>query len=265
MPRPIVTLLTDFGMGSPYVAEMKGVLLSIHSDLHIVDITHAIPPQDIRSAALTWAQVAPSFPAKTIHVGVVDPGVGTERRLVGLECGDHCFLGPDNGIFDGILQLWPVSEQRELIVRTFWREPVSSTFHGRDILAPVAAHCARGIPFVQFGEPCGGLVRLDWSRPLVTSEAIEGECRSVDSFGNVISNIPRSLLDELEWPEWEVCILDRRIARIVRTYGEGQPGELVALIGSQDMLEIAQVHGSAAHELHAARGTSISVVRSLRT
>jgi S-adenosyl-L-methionine hydrolase (adenosine-forming) len=264
MSRPLVTLLTDFGTGSPYVAEMKGVLLSIHSDLQIVDISHAIPPQDIRSAALTWGQVAPSFPAQTIHVCVVDPGVGTDRRLVGLQCGGQTFLGPDNGIFDGILQRWPASEQWELTERRFWREPVSSTFHGRDILAPVAAHCAEGIPLEQFGEPCGGLVRLNWPFPRVTGERIEGECQRIDSFGNVISNIPRSLLDELDWPEWEVLILDRRVTRIVRTYGEGQPGELVALFGSQDMLEIALVASSAARELQAELGTLISVVPSSR-
>jgi S-adenosyl-L-methionine hydrolase (adenosine-forming) len=265
MSRPIITLTTDFGVGSPYVAEMKGVLLSINAESRLVDITHAVPPQDIRWGALVLGDTAGWFPPGTIHVAVVDPGVGTTRRLIGVECEGHCFLGPDNGIFSRVLGGRAVTRQVELTEPRYWRDHLSHTFHGRDILAPVAAHRALGVPLEQLGTPCRDLFQLEFAEPAVQKGVIWGECLLVDSFGNLVTNISRRLLEPLGETAWEISMAQRTITRFVRTYGDGAEGELLALLGSHDRLEIAQVNGSAARELGAGVGMPIQVRRADRS
>jgi S-adenosyl-L-methionine hydrolase (adenosine-forming) len=261
MSRSLVTLLTDFGSDSPYVAEMKGVLLTLNPNIQCIDLTHSIPPQDVAMAARTLADIVPSFPPGTTHVVVVDPGVGTERRLVGIQLREQSFFGPDNGVFEGILR-WGLAEQQvELSNPAYWREAVSATFHGRDILAPVAAHWTLGIPFEQLGKPCFDLKRLDWPVVQVTERTIRGECLWVDRFGNIISSITADMLRAWDGESWEVRLGGEVVRRHVTTYGEEAPGELVALFGSQDRLEIAQVRGSAAQTLQFGPGMPIVVTR----
>lgn len=261
MNRSLVTLLTDFGSDSPYVAEMKGVLLTLNPNIQCIDLTHSIPPQDIGTAARTLADIAPSFPAGTTHVVVVDPGVGTERRLVGIRASGQTFFGPDNGVFEGLLRQGSVEQQVELSRPEYWREVVTSTFHGRDILAPVAAHWTLGIPLEQLGNPCSDLQRWDWPVAEVSERRIQGECLWVDRFGNIISNIAADMLRTWEGEGWVVRLAGTVVGRHVGTYGEVRPGELVTLIGSQGRLEIAQVRGSAAQKLQVRPGMPIEVIR----
>jgi S-adenosyl-L-methionine hydrolase (adenosine-forming) len=261
MSRPIITLTTDFGLGSPYVAEMKGVMLAICPDVHLVDVCHAVPPQDIRSGALILGDTTGCFPPGTIHVAVVDPGVGTARRVVGLACEGMYFFGPDNGIFSRVLAGREPHGLVELTEQRYWRGVPSRTFHGRDILAPVAAHCARGIPLNRLGTPCTGLRGWAWAEPAVDRQGIRGECLTIDAFGNVITNITRNLLGPGGTGDCELEVAGRTIRRFVQAYGEAGPGELIALFGSQDRLEIAQVHGSAARVLQAVVGMPVRVRR----
>ncbi|HEV3144914.1 MAG TPA: SAM-dependent chlorinase/fluorinase [Gemmataceae bacterium] len=252
----LVTLSTDFGAASPYVAAMKGVLLSVNPEARLLDLSHSLPPQNIRHAAHFLAQAAPYFPAGTLHVCVVDPGVGSERAILYAEAGSQRLLAPDNGCLTEVLRVLGGAKQiRRVTEKKFWRPSVSSTFHGRDIFAPVAGHLSRGVTPAEIGPAVTDMVRLHLPQPRKGESWLEGEVAFVDDFGNLISNVPVDMLP----PVFQVTIGAQEIRRFVRSYAEAKPGELVALISSDGHLEIALVNGNAAHRLRAESGTAVTV------
>jgi S-adenosylmethionine hydrolase len=259
MADPLLTLTTDFGTDSPYVAAMKGVILAINPRARLLDLSHQIPPQDLRHAAFFLAGALPYFPAGTIHVIVVDPGVGSERAALYVEVAGQRLLVPDNGCWTSLLREGgPPSRVIRLSEPRYWRQSVSSTFHGRDIFAPVAAHVSLGVEPDRLGEPMTEWVRLEAPRPKVERTAIRGEVVFVDHFGNLVTNVPA---DKLQPPG----VLQvgkhsfRQRFRWVRTYADAAPGALVALKASNGMLEVAVVQGNAARKLGASIGTPVTV------
>jgi S-adenosyl-L-methionine hydrolase (adenosine-forming) len=258
MPRPIITLTTDFGTDSPYVAQMKGVILSINREIEIVDITHQVPPQDVRRAALVLAEVAPRFPRGSLHICVVDPGVGTDREIVFVQIGTQFFIAPDNGVLSRLLRHGLPRHAVKLRNQTIWLHPVSDTFHGRDIMAPVAACFVSGAHPELFGPPIERLQTLDWPEPQIEGRQVRGCVLYVDSFGNLITNIDRQQVEQLSGRrEMSISCARRTIRGIVRTYGRAAAGSLVALIGSNGLLEIAVVQGNAARQLGAESGQEV--------
>lgn len=260
--RPkIVTLLTDFGLEDGYVASMKGVILSICPKVRLVDISHLIPPQDIRAGAFVLATVYRDFPQGTLHLGVVDPGVGTSRRALAIRTSRHFFVGPDNGVFSWILRREPKAQAISLENPAYWSTEVSRTFHGRDIFAPVAAHLANGVPFARLGPPCDPFT-ADWMQASLSAEDIRGEIIYVDRFGNAITNVTLDELSHFGPPgEYIVQSGETCITSVVATYGDDRPGTPVALIGSSGHLEIAVSQGSAARTLGLSAGNPISIKR----
>ncbi len=262
--RPLITLTTDFGTGSPYVAQMKGVILSLCRDVDLVDITHAIGPQRIQQGALVLADTTPRFPPGTIHVAVVDPGVGTARRLVYAEIGAQRYLAPDNGLLGFLIRREPPRRIVALENRAYWLPQVSHTFHSRDILAPVAAHLALGLDPAQLGPPLDACVMLDSAAPAIAASGVRGEVLCVDSFGNLITNITQAdLVGVPDMARLTVRCAGREIHGLAPTYGAAPPGEVVALFDSQGRLEIAVCQGSAARDLAVAEGAEVSVAGSL--
>lgn len=254
-----ITLLTDFGHGSPYVAAMKGVILSINPAAVIVDLAHDVPPQDIRAGALLLEDVAPRFPPGTIHVAVVDPGVGTDRPIVYARIGHQAFVCPDNGLLSRLLLGARPARLFRLENPDYWLQPVSKTFHGRDIMAPVAARLSLGLDPALLGPPHAALVTLDWPAPRVLPGRIEGHVLRVDAFGNLITDIPASLLAEVQAGLIHASCRGQRAAAHVPTYAQAPPGALVSLIGSSDRVELAVAGGSAAARLGAAVGDAVHV------
>ena len=189
-----ITLTTDFGASSGYVAEMKGAILAVNPRATIVDITHVVPPQDIRAGALALRETTRSFPPGTIHVAVVDPGVGSARGLIYAAVGEQQYLAPDNGLLSGLARLERPSTIISLTRPDYWARTVSATFHGRDILAPVAAWLSAGLEPTRLGDPQPSMVELDWPEVKVAAGRIEGAVESVDSFGNLITNITTEML-----------------------------------------------------------------------
>src|SRR5687767_8873684 len=193
---PIITLLTDFGARDYFVGAMKGVILSLNPEATIVDITHEIPPQDIQAAAFNLLACYRDFPAGTIHVAVVDPGVGSDRRAILVKCANQFFIGPDNGLFswirerEGKFSAWQITNEQ------FFRNPVSSTFHGRDVFAPVAAALSKGVAPAEVGPPLERIVMLAPLLPRATADAIEGFLIHIDRFGNCITNFTSEYISE---------------------------------------------------------------------
>ncbi|MGQ9687227.1 MAG: SAM hydrolase/SAM-dependent halogenase family protein [Desulfobaccales bacterium] len=260
--RPVITLLTDFGTRDPYVAAMKGIILSLNPAATLVDLTHDIAPQDITAAAFFLEEAAPYFPVGTIHLAVVDPGVGTSRRGLAARAGDHFWVGPDNGLFHLIFQQKGPAEVVSLENPEYFRSSVSTTFHGRDIFAPVAAHLSLGTPLGALGPAVADPVALPWPAPDFTPEAVRGEIVYVDGFGNLISNIKgQELLAWLAETPPLVILGSLTIRNLVRTYGEVAPGGFLALVGSHGFLEIAANQGNAAQRLSVGKGRPVSVVK----
>jgi S-adenosylmethionine hydrolase len=260
MTRPIITLTTDFGTGSPYVAQMKGVILTINPEVALVDVTHAIGPQNIRQGALVLADTALEFPAGTIHVAVVDPGVGTERTLIYAAIGGHHFVAPDNGLLSGLAARHSPTTMIELARSEYWRPEPSSTFHGRDILAPVAARLSLGLAPSTLGPPRTELVQLDWPEARILSHKIEGEVISVDSFGNLVTNITTEMLTGAPTDETLIVRCDEHETHgLFRAYADQPPMTLIALIGSSGRLELAIVDDSAKIMLGVGEGERVTV------
>jgi S-adenosyl-L-methionine hydrolase (adenosine-forming) len=260
MPRPLITLTTDFGPASPYVAQMKGVILSLCREVDIFDITHGIKAQNIREGAVVLADTCPRFPAGTIHVAIVDPGVGTSRRVVYAQIGAQRFLAPDNGL----LSLLASQESPRGIVSLenpqYWLPHPAATFHGRDVVAPVAAHLAMGIEPSDLGPVHDELVTIDWPQPKKAGRSVTGEVLYVDSFGNLITNIHAPDAVPLgNATSFRIELGGRTIRGVIRTYGAALAGELVALFDSQGRLEIAIVEGNAARDLQVQAGEPVVV------
>jgi S-adenosyl-L-methionine hydrolase (adenosine-forming) len=261
----ILTLTTDFGTDGPYVASIKGVVLGLAPGTQIVDASHAIAPQDIVEGSFVLAAIVDFFPPGTVHLAVVDPGVGTDRRVIAVEVQGHRFVLPDNGLIGGVLRGRDPSGVWEIKNPAFRRANVSATFHGRDIMAPAAAHLLNGGDPGDLGPPLDDLVLPSAIEPTEDAEGLVGEVVFRDSFGNLITNIPRDRLGSSPPSSWEIEILDKRIDGLVWTYGEQPPGTIIALIGSSDRVEIAVVNGNAARSLQAGRGTPIVLRRKWET
>ena len=252
---PLITLLTDFGAGSGYPAQMKGVILAARPDARIVDITHEVPQFDILAGALLLEASARWFPAEAVHVAVVDPGVGTARRAICVVDGaGRRYLGPDNGIFTPFLD-GDGARVVQLANPTMVPQGLSATFHGRDLFAPVAAWLAAGGAVDALGPTIGDPVRLPWPVAQRDGQVVHGEVVWADTFGNLVTSIRAADLGGAT-PLVEVAGHE---ARFVRTYGDGAPGDLLALIGSGGRLEIAVREGSAERVL----GTGVAVKATL--
>ncbi len=251
----IITLLTDFGRADGYVAAMKGIALSISSTLNVVDITHDVPRQDIFGAALILRQVAPNFPAGTVHVVVVDPGVGTERRPIVVAAGDHTFVGPDNGV----LTLAAAAPRRAYHItnRDLMLERLSHTFHGRDVFAPTGAHLACSADPEKTGPAIDDIVELNLPLPTIDKGTITGEVIYADQYGNLMVNITEDHLSKLDPDAMTLNVNGISITRLRRTYGDVPIGELVFYIGSTGYLEVARREGNARHYLGTPRGAQI--------
>lgn len=251
-----MTLTTDFGLRDPYVAEMKGVILGLAPASRLVDITHDVASHDVVGAALVLEAAAPFFPRGSIHLAVVDPGVGTARRGLAVRAGGATFVGPDNGLFTPILArgAWRAVE----LAATDLRLPrVSRTFHGRDVFAPAAAHLARGVPLERFGPPVDDPVRVPWPEVHSVGGAVAGAVLHVDRFGNLITSIAAAAVEGLG-SDASIHIAGRRLP-LVGTYADLPRGAAGALIGSSNRLEVAVREGSAAAVLKARRGTPVAV------
>ena len=251
--RTIVTLVTDFGTVDGFVGAIKGVILGRCPHATVVDITHDIPPQDVRAGARALAEAAPHFPPGSIHVAVVDPGVGTPRHPLLLASEGQLFIGPDNGLLSLAA---PGAEAWILNRPQLFRSTVSRTFHGRDVFASVAGHLAAGLPPRSCGEPVKRWARLEQPRPRAEGDRLEGVVLHVDRFGNLITNLDQAAVGDPGC--WEVRLEERDIGPIRGTFGEVAPGQWVAYIGSSGALEIAIRDGDAASTLE--RATDVQVI-----
>jgi S-adenosylmethionine hydrolase len=255
-----ITLTTDFGNGSPYVAAMKGVILSINPSANVVDLSHEVPAQDIRQGAIVLDDVTGWFPKDTVHVAVVDPGVGTERAIVYARIGEHDFVVPDNGLLSRLVTRTPPKKIIRLTNPEYWLDPVSATFHGRDIMAPVAAHLSLGLNPELLGKPVDRLEGLHWPEVRQTPTKIEGQILRIDSFGNLVTNITAEMLVGRPTDE-RVCIVCNIYETwgIFHTYAEHPHGTFVALVGSTGHLELAVVGDNAAEMLGIEAGMPVVV------
>jgi S-adenosylmethionine hydrolase len=261
-PRPCITLLTDFGTRDAYVASMKGVIFSLNPEVALVDLTHGIPPQDIRAAALNLAAAAPYFPPGTIHLAVVDPGVGGPRRALAAHCRGHFWVGPDNGLFHLVFCQASSLSIVSLENPVYFRPQVSATFHGRDIFAPVAAHLSLGVDLSRLGPGITDPVGLDLPEPQFGQETVRGEIIYVDQFGNLISNVSYGVLTTwLGKRNVSLQVGPLTLRRLARTYSDSAPGEFLALEGSHGFLEIACAMDNAAQRLKAGVGLPLEIHR----
>jgi S-adenosylmethionine hydrolase len=249
-PSGIITLLTDFGLSDPYVGIMKGVILSIHPEARLVDISHEIYPGAVRQAAILIEETYPFFPPGTIHLTVVDPGVGSTRRPIGLKARGQVFVGPDNGVFSALLSAPERGSVVHLTEEKFFLPALSHTFHGRDIFAPVAAHLARGVELLEMGSPVNNHVCLDLPAVMINEQCLRGEVTRVDRFGNIITNIPAHTFESWMGGNRVLVTVGRlSLESIGRTFSDVARGSAVALVGSSGHLEIAVNLGRASDRL----------------
>jgi S-adenosyl-L-methionine hydrolase (adenosine-forming) len=254
----IIALLTDFGTKDYFVGAMKGAILSINENVHLVDITHEIAAQDIRSAGFNLRACYRDFLVGTIFVAVVDPGVGSDRRAILVETGDYFFIAPDNGLLSFVFDAGEDFRVFELTNPQFFAREISATFHGRDVFAPVAAHLSKGVKADEFGPEIADFVRFDENRPRVVGEdESEAEIIAIDRFGNLITNLEREDLAA----DFAIEIGATRIERLQNYFAENAPGELFMIWGSAGFLELVAFRASAAEILQAAIGQKITVKR----
>lgn len=268
MPREtIITLTSDFGPG-PFAGLMKGVILGVNPRVRLVDLSHAVPPQDVLAGALILEQALAVFPPGTVHLAVVDPGVGGPRRPLCLAAAGQYFVGPDNGLFTAPLRADPAARAHLLAEEGYFRHPVSATFHGRDIFAPVAAHLAAGLEPARLGPPVADPVRLAWPEPRTEGDRLLGQVLLADDFGNLCTNLGRREVEAfLAGGPGVVEFMGRRLPGPRRWYGEATAGEALALFNSQDRLELAENRGNLARRLglepRAVAGLPVCLVRGL--
>jgi S-adenosylmethionine hydrolase len=271
-PSGIVTLTTDFGHADSYVGTMKGVMLGIAPQAQLIDTTHQIHPQNVQQAAYVIETFYPYFPIGTVHLIVVDPGVGGKRRPIALRTPQAYFVAPDNGVLTSVWReaqaQWGAHACRivHLTERRFWLGNVSNTFHGRDIFAPVAAHLVAGAPFEALGDPIDALLEAQLEQPSQgRGGELIGRIVHVDHFGNCITNMNMPHLESLGAVEMlTIKIIDQHISGLRRTYADGQSGMLIALIGSSGRLELSVCNGSAAQTLGVGIGDTVKVFNAER-
>ncbi|MDI9641876.1 SAM-dependent chlorinase/fluorinase [Geitlerinema splendidum] len=255
----IMTLLSDFGRVDPYVGVMKGAIARINPNLTVIDLTHDLPPQNLQAARFCLLSSYAYFPQGTVHVAVVDPGVGSSRRAIALQLPDAFLVGPDNGLFSGILAQEPVLVAVELTNPQYWLSPVvSQTFHGRDIFAPTGAYLATGVAIEELGRAIAPetLVQLPLAEYQQQADRIQGTIQYIDRFGNLITNIPAKAV---EGKTWWVEMAGETI-RGDRTYTSSPVGSAIALIGSHGYIELAVNQGNAQQQLQLDWGATIQVM-----
>jgi S-adenosyl-L-methionine hydrolase (adenosine-forming) len=260
MSRPVLALLSDFGLRDHYVGSMKGAALAVHGDLTIVDITHDIAPHDVLDGALQLGACYRYFPVGTVFVAVVDPGVGSTRRGIAADVGDYRLVAPDNGLLTAVFQETPPKKIVELTERRYFRPTVSRTFEGRDRFAPSAAWLLRGVELTALGRPITNPTLLDLPRVQVEGNLLRGAVLRADRFGNLVTNIDRRTFDKFTGNQpFFIDAAGHPVERLVATYAEIAAGEVCALFGSTDHLELASRSSSASERLglHATAGITV--------
>ena len=262
MARPIITLTTDYGTADHLVGAMKGVILNINPEVNIVDITHDVMPYDVLDGAMTLNEASRFYPNRTIHVVVVDPGVGTERRPLLVSAGTQYYIGPDNGVLSMVFE----REKESLTVRHitsdhYFLQPLSKTFHGRDVFAPVAAWLSKSMQTNAFGEEIEDYMRFNFPKPKANGNGVKGIVLRVDAFGNLLTNVTAEDVPALAGGDgtFTVRVGKAQIGKIAQTFAEGPTGEPIALLGSSGYLEVAVNKGNAARTLGVNRGAEVTV------
>ncbi len=257
----IITLTTDFGDESGYAGVMKGVILTVNPDCQIIDITHRVSQQDVEEAAFLLNNSFSYFPEHSIHVVVVDPGVGSERKPILVETDKYWFVGPDNGVFsfmflmEGFKKVWGITN------KSYFLPEVSSTFHGRDIFAPLAAHLSLGVSAEELGKELKGFVMLKDLEPKVEAGVIKARVVYADRFGNLISNISKDLFNRLVADKsFNISIGGKTIQKLSLSYADVRDGEVLALFGSSQWLEISVKNGNCQKELDIKKGAEINIL-----
>ena len=263
MTNPIITLTTDYGTNDHLVGVLKGVILKINPDVQIIDITHQVAPFDLLDGALSIAAAYSYFPQRSIHVVIVDPGVGTERRPILVSGQNHYFLAPDNGVLSGIYEKEHPVVVRHITSEHYFLQPVSKTFHGRDVFAPVAAWLSKNWQPASMGEEISDFKRFAMPKPKEADGLLKGVVLKVDAFGNLITNFRVDDLpaNAVEKGEVRLQIGSHPVTKFVPTFAQGAAGEAVAYIGSSGFLEVAMNKGSAARTLGLGRGTPVLITK----
>ena len=260
MKHPIITLLTDFGTKDHYVASMKGTILNVNPQCILVDITHHVSPHDITEGAFILSNAYSSFPKGTIHLSVIDPGVGSSRAPILLVTTHYFFIGPDNGLFTLALKKERVRKAVVLSNPKYFLSRMSTTFHGRDLFAPAAAHLSMGVKPEAFGPILDSWIKIDFEDPRTRGRLLMGKIIYIDAFGNLISNIDdQKLFNHVRKGSFVVRVGKRNIQGLKKAYSEGKKNELMALIGSGGFLEISVREGNAQKVLEVKRGDRITV------
>jgi S-adenosylmethionine hydrolase len=253
MKSSIITLLTDFGTSDPYVGTMKGVILGICPQAQLVDLTHEVPPQAVLTGSFLLQSAIGYFPKGTIHLAVIDPGVGSRRKTVAFNSRGHYFVGPDNGLIPAALKEWGIEQAVELTEKKYRLPNPSTTFHGRDVFAPAAAYLAKGVPLAKLGKKTNNWVWGEIHKPFKTSRGWAGEVLWVDRFGNLITNLEKKHLPHL----FRLRIGKTVISSFINHYVEIKKGNVAALIGSSGKLEISVSGGNAARKLGVGIGATV--------
>jgi len=265
----IITLTTDFGNADHYVGTVKGVMLNINPAATLVDVCNSVPAYDVLAGALTLAQAYSFFPAGTIHVVVVDPGVGSARRAILADTGKYLFVAPDNGVLSLVYEREPRLSVRHITAEHYFLQPVSSTFHGRDVFAPIAAHLSKGVQVEKMGEVIGDYRRFAIPRPKTTgANSLQGVVIKVDTFGNLVTNIRPHDLPQVFVAHpgpgsaapaaFRVLVGKGEVRTLRSAFAEAPPGEVFAILGSMGYVEIASNRGSAAQALAAGKGSEVT-------
>ena len=258
----VLSITTDFGITNGFVGVMKGVIYGIAPDAKIIDISHLISAQSVLEGAYAMWRAVPFFPPGSVHVGVVDPGVGTKRRPIGARLGDQYFIVPDNGLLTPlILDAERNGDSIEFVHLDnpkYWLPKISNTFHGRDIFAPTGAHLAAGVPLSELGTPITDPIRLDMPRPEKTKNGWLAHVTIVDIFGNLTTDLPAAALEGRR--DVLIKIQGREIDGIIESYGHREVGDLVAVVDSEYYIEIAEVNGSAARTLRSQIGNIVEII-----
>ncbi len=265
MPRKsVITLTTDFGSADHFVGVMKGVILNINPEVQIVDLNHQITSYDIFDAAFALGQSYRFFPPDTIHLVVVDPGVGSTRRPILARTMEYKFVAPDNGVLSLIYEREENLEVRHVTSDHYFLNPVSNTFHGRDIFAPIVGWLSKGVEVDKFGDPIADFAKFTAPKPKQVGDSLlKGVILKIDKFGNIITNITPQDVPQLfaeNPPPFKIVINQQEITRLNLSYSMGNPSELFAIVGSSGFLEVCTNRGSAAKSLNAGRGTEVGVV-----
>jgi hypothetical protein len=262
VPDALITLTTDFGTSDHLVGAMKGVILGINPTARIVDIQHHVAPYDVLDGALTIGSAYPYFPARTVHIVIVDPGVGTARRPLLVSADNQYFIAPDNGVLSMVYDRDPNAVVRHVTASHNFLEPVCPTFHGRDIFAPVAAYLSKAWATESFGEEITEFTRFVLPKPKAAGDSLKAVVLRVDAFGNLMTNLRAEDLpeDTVATGKIKLQVGGKNVERFVATFGEGNNGEAVALVGSSGYVEIAVNKGNAAKALGAGRGAEVVLV-----